>query len=122
MSKNSSKSRKKKTKHVNSASVNDLVADIRSLESRVRGAGLVVTYPDTEHDKTPMLGHTKGNTASNRKVIKRHQQKELMKVKLHLEGILASAGVHTGDCGDLSDEDDGDSDIDQNFADYYEDF
>lgn len=80
---------KKKSKHTNSTSVNDLVMEIKALENQLRKLDIAVTYPDNlQHDHTPMIGHTKGNTSNNRKVIKRHQVTELTKVVTHLRSLL----------------------------------
>mmetsp|Transcript_24005 Transcript_24005/g.40820 ORF Transcript_24005/g.40820 Transcript_24005/m.40820 type:complete len:153 (+) Transcript_24005:178-636(+) len=88
------KTSNKSSKHVNSCSVNELVHQIESLESQLRSVGATVSYPShLEHEDTPMIGHTRGNTASNRKVIKRHQQRELDKIVTHLQGLLR---VHSG--------------------------
>jgi hypothetical protein len=71
---------KKSSKHTNSKSVSQLVQSIKTLEKDRRKQGVPITYPnDLEHEYTPMIGHTKGNTSSNRKVIKHHQVKELKK-------------------------------------------
>ena len=40
-----------------------------------------------------MLGHTKGNTKSNRKKIQRHQSKLLRHVIIHLEQRLTTLGI-----------------------------
>jgi len=88
LSRNGKKSRPKKTKHINSSPINQLVSDIKSLEKELKRVGIAIAYPDQEHEHTPMIGHTKGNTSSNRKVIKKHQRQELERIVAHLVGIL----------------------------------
>ncbi len=84
------KKKKSSKHHGNSAYVIDLAHRIMRLETALKTLGIVVTYPDQHHESTPMIGHTKGNTASNRKVIKRHQRSELENVVLHLQCLLPS--------------------------------
>lgn len=75
-------------KHVNSNAIEALRQRIEHLESQLQQRNIPITYPILNHEKTPMIGHTRGNTANNRKVIKRHQQLELQRVVRHLEELL----------------------------------
>jgi hypothetical protein len=83
--------KKKTQKHGNSANVDELKVSVQTLEAALRALGSPITYPELAHNHTPMIGHTRGNTASNRQVIKRHQLKELKKVEDHLQWLLSSA-------------------------------
>jgi hypothetical protein len=86
----SRKHNQRSKKHVNSNKVNLLAHEIRRLEDELRRNDIAISYPAQSHESRPMIGHTKGNTASNRKVIKRHQQVELTKVVEHLQGLLCN--------------------------------
>ena len=77
-----------KKAHVNSMSIKALTHSITSMEAEMGARGIPVTYPDHNHDHTPMIGHAKGNTSSNRRVIKKHQLRVLSRVAQHLEHIL----------------------------------
>ena len=80
--------KQKKCKHTNSSTINQLVSEVKHLEKELKRIGIAVVYPEQNHEQTPMIGHTKGNTSSNRKVIKKHQRQELEKVVAHLAGLL----------------------------------
>lgn len=80
-----------KKMHVNSKSIKTLTDSIAAMEAEMRALGIPITYPDHNHDHTPMIGHTKGNTASNRRVIKKYQLKELTRVAEHLDLTILEA-------------------------------
>ena len=82
---------KKHDKHSNSGKVRGLEEQVRALEEQLRRRGVCPQYPTQQHEHTPMLGHTRGNTANNRRVIKRHQEKELKNVVQHLRALLTSS-------------------------------
>ena len=67
------------------------------LETRATKLGVHIDYsaiPDAELKAVPMLGHHKGNTKSNRKLIKR-QQEELLAVRVAY--IARQLKPHPGD-------------------------
>ena len=84
----SKKSKQKKRKHTNSSNMNQLISEVKHLEKELKRIGIAVVYPEQIHEHRPMIGHTKGNTSSNRKVIKKHQRQELEKIVVHLAGLL----------------------------------
>jgi hypothetical protein len=84
----SKKSKQKKCKHTNSSDINQLVSEVKHLEKELKRISIAVVYPEQIHEHRPMIGHTKGNTSSNRKVIKKHQRQELEKIVAHLAGLL----------------------------------
>ena len=60
------------------------------MEKELKRVSITISYPKQTHLDTPMIGHTKGNTASNRKVIKKHQRQELERVVIHLANLLSN--------------------------------
>lgn len=71
-----------------SKTISSMISRIQELESQLHNLGIPIVYPEACHDETPMIGHTRGNTKSNRRVIKRHQEIELTKVIIFLEHLL----------------------------------
>lgn len=82
--------------HTNSRNVDELRRDLEALESQCRRANVPISAPEeaSEIDTTPMLGHTKGNTKSNRKKIKHAQQVLLLRARVHLERLLQKRGIN----------------------------
>ena len=89
----SKKSKQKKCKHTNSSDINQLASEVKHLEKELKRIGIAVVYPEQIHEQRPMIGHTKGNTSSNRKVIKKHQRQELEKIVAHLAGLLPNGTI-----------------------------
>lgn len=112
--------------HTNSRNIDQLRRDVQSLELQCKRSNVPISAPDdaSEIDPTPMLGHTKGNTKSNRKKIKHAQQVLLVRTRAHLETILIRKGINPctrnesndNDDDDIVDDDDdvsdGDDDVD----------
>lgn len=75
--------------------MDELRRDVQALELQCRRANVPISAPEeaSEIDPTPMLGHTKGNTKSNRKKIKHAQQVLLVRTRAHLERLLQSKGI-----------------------------
>ena len=100
----------KKRIKTNSMTVDGLRKTIGNLEGQLKQLGIAVTYPAPQHEGTPMIGHTRGNTKSNRKVVKLHQEAELAQIVLHLEALIPptcdhesgseDGGVQPSDTGD----------------------
>jgi hypothetical protein len=76
-------------KHPHSSRISDYASKIQKLEKDLRKLGISISYPSPPPTQdVPMLGHTKGNTKSNRKIIKRRQEKELHCIYVHLLSLL----------------------------------
>lgn len=97
--------------HTNSRNIEQLRRDVQSLELQCRRSNVPISAPDdaSEIDPTPMLGHTKGNTKSNRKKIKHAQQVLLVRTRAHLEAILMQKGINPCTRESINDEHDSDN-------------
>jgi len=91
-----SKKSKFEKHRAHSITVTNLFDRIQELEHELRRRDIAIEYPDQSHDHTPMIGHTRGNTRSNRKVLKAHQEREMSLIIAHLESLLTahSEGPH----------------------------
>lgn len=105
----------------NSQSVQQLQRDVAALERQCSRADIAVVdavMGEAAHDKTPMLGHTKGNTKSNRKKQKAAQLVLLAQTRDRLERLLLARGLqpctlpdtaHRDETSNSSDSDSGSS-------------
>lgn len=80
-----------------SRNVDALRHAVDELSKQCRLADIAVVYPpeieNKPHETRPLLGHTRGNTRSNRKYTKNAQLELFGRMLLYLESLLSDQGI-----------------------------